>query len=75
VYASDAFLELTGYPREEVLGRNCRFLQGPGTDQAVVQKIRDAIKGGDEITVGGARACASRRASGPGARGLEPCAS
>ena len=27
VYASDAFLELTEYPREEVLGRNCRFLQ------------------------------------------------
>jgi uncharacterized protein (DUF1786 family) len=36
-----------------VLGRNCRFLQGPGTDQAVVQKIREAIKTGDEITVGG----------------------
>jgi PAS domain-containing protein len=52
VYASDAFLELTEYPREEVLGRNCRFLQGPGTDAAVVQKIRDAIKAGDEITVG-----------------------
>lgn len=27
VFASDAFLELTEYPREEVLGRNCRFLQ------------------------------------------------
>lgn len=27
VFASDAFLELTGFPREEVLGRNCRFLQ------------------------------------------------
>lgn len=51
VYASDAFLELTEYPREEVLGRNCRFLQGPGTDQDVVQKVRDAIKTGDELTV------------------------
>lgn len=51
VYASDAFLELTEYPREEVLGRNCRFLQGPGTDQATVQKIRDAIKSGEETTV------------------------
>jgi PAS domain-containing protein len=27
VFASDAFLDLTGFPREEVLGRNCRFLQ------------------------------------------------
>ncbi|KAI8463717.1 MAG: putative blue light receptor [Monoraphidium minutum] len=51
VYASDAFLDLTEYPREEVLGRNCRFLQGPGTDQAVVQKIREAVSKGDEATV------------------------
>eukprot|EP00879_Flechtneria_rotunda_P014547 GHRR01015202.1.p1 GENE.GHRR01015202.1~~GHRR01015202.1.p1 ORF type:complete len:698 (+),score=278.76 GHRR01015202.1:156-2249(+) len=51
VFASDAFLELTEYPREEVLGRNCRFLQGPGTDQATIQQIRDAIKTGEEITV------------------------
>lgn len=51
VFASDAFLELTEYPREEVLGRNCRFLQGPGTDQNTVQDIRDAIKEGAELTV------------------------
>ncbi|CAI7842784.1 unnamed protein product, partial [Closterium sp. NIES-53] len=43
VYVSDAFLELTGYTRKEVLGRNCRFLQGPGTDRGAVVKIRDAI--------------------------------
>eukprot|EP00798_Chlamydomonas_sp_ICE-L_P007878 gene7878-1088_t len=51
VFASDAFLDLTGYKREEVLGRNCRFLQGPATDQNTVSAIRDAIKTGAEITV------------------------
>nr|AML79008.1 putative LOV domain-containing protein [Heliotropium calcicola] len=51
IYASDSFLELTEYTREEILGRNCRFLQGPETDQATVQKIRDAIREQREITV------------------------
>ncbi|KXZ43471.1 hypothetical protein GPECTOR_89g491 [Gonium pectorale] len=51
VFASDAFLELTGYSREDVLGRNCRFLQGPGTDRVTVDQIRDAIRTGTEITV------------------------
>ncbi|GAA6002185.1 uncharacterized protein JCM10292_000797 [Rhodotorula paludigena] len=36
VYASETFLRLTGYNNEEVVGRNCRFLQAPG-DQEVVQ--------------------------------------
>nr|AML77605.1 putative LOV domain-containing protein [Equisetum hyemale] len=44
VYASDAFLHLTGYSRNDVVGRNCRFLQGPGSDPLVVQQIRDCIK-------------------------------
>nr|AML76430.1 putative LOV domain-containing protein [Chaetopeltis orbicularis] len=43
VHASDAFLELSGYPREEVIGRNCRFLQGPGTDPGEVSRLRAAI--------------------------------
>ncbi len=51
VFASDAFLELTGFLREEVLGRNCRFLQGPGTDRAVVGQIKLAIEKGEECTV------------------------
>ncbi|GMH16310.1 hypothetical protein Nepgr_018151 [Nepenthes gracilis] len=51
IFASDSFLELTEYTREEVLGRNCRFLQGPDTDQATVQNIRDAIREQREITV------------------------
>ncbi|KAL2536893.1 Phototropin-2 [Forsythia ovata] len=51
IFASDSFLELTEYAREEILGRNCRFLQGPETDQATVSKIRDAIRQQREITV------------------------
>nr|AML79023.1 putative LOV domain-containing protein [Leucobryum albidum] len=51
IFASDDFLELTEYTREEILGRNCRFLQGPDTDQKTVKQIRDAIKENRDITV------------------------
>ncbi|WOK91961.1 LOV domain-containing protein [Canna indica] len=51
IFASDSFLELTEYTREEILGRNCRFLQGPETDQATVARIRDAIREQREVTV------------------------
>ncbi|PKA51098.1 Phototropin-2 [Apostasia shenzhenica] len=51
IFASDSFLELTEYSREEILGRNCRFLQGPETDQVTVSKIREAIREQREITV------------------------
>lgn len=51
IFASDSFLELTEYSREEILGRNCRFLQGPETDKGIVAKIRDAIREQREITV------------------------
>lgn len=43
VYVNAAFSEMTGYRSNEVLGRNCRFLQGPGTDPAAVRRIRDAL--------------------------------
>jgi PAS domain S-box-containing protein len=44
VFSNDAFSQLTGYAREEILGRNCRFLQGPRTDLGAVGKIRDAVE-------------------------------
>ncbi|XP_074267833.1 phototropin-1 [Silene latifolia] len=51
IFASDSFLELTEYCREEILGRNCRFLQGPETDPETVRKIRDAIDNEKDVTV------------------------
>ncbi len=44
VYANPAFLTLSGYSEEEVLGRNCRFLHGPGSDPGAVQVLREAIR-------------------------------
>jgi hypothetical protein len=43
VFANPAFYRITGYPPGEVLGRNCRFLQGPGTDRDAVLAIRHAL--------------------------------
>lgn len=43
VYVNAAFLELTGYDESEVLGRNCRFLQGPETDRQATARVRRAL--------------------------------
>jgi PAS domain S-box-containing protein len=51
VYASQGFLGLTGYVLDQVLGRNCRFLQGPDTDPKSVDKIRKGIENGEDTTV------------------------
>ena len=51
VFVNPAFLRLTGYSSEDVLGRNCRFLQGVESDQAAVHTLRDAIAAGRETTV------------------------
>lgn len=44
VFANPGFSGLTGFTPDEILGRNCRFLQGPATDPAVVQSIHEAIQ-------------------------------
>ncbi len=51
VLANQAFLDLTGYAADEVIGRNCRFLQGPKTDPAAIQKIRDALAAGTDFDI------------------------
>jgi PAS domain S-box-containing protein len=49
VYASDEFYRLTGYSRDNVLGHNCRFLQGPKTKRESTQRLKKAIDAGEEI--------------------------
>ncbi|MBY0336384.1 MAG: response regulator [Acetobacteraceae bacterium] len=51
VFCNPAFSKITGYPPEEVLGRNCRFLQGPGTEKDTVRALRRAIAERQPITV------------------------
>ncbi|CAH2045722.1 unnamed protein product [Thlaspi arvense] len=51
VYASDAFLTLTGYKRQEVLGQNCRFLSGVDTDSSVLYEMKECILEGQPCTV------------------------
>lgn len=49
VYVNAAFTELTGYEPADVLGRNCRFMQGPDTDPRSVTRIRQALADGQPI--------------------------
>ncbi|WOV84286.1 PAS domain-containing protein [Sporosarcina jeotgali] len=51
IYANRTFETMTGYPLSETIGQNCRFLQGPGTDQLAIQQLRDAIRKKNEITI------------------------
>ena len=51
VYANEAFVHTTGYARSAVIGRNCRFLQGDGTDKAAVDVLRAAIEADQNVAV------------------------
>ena len=51
VFANDAFLKLSGYARDEVMGRNCRFLQGPQTDRRAIAAVRDAIEANTDVSI------------------------
>ena len=51
VFINDAFCRLSGYAREEILGRNCRFLQGPETDPDTVRRIRAAVAAAESIEI------------------------
>ncbi len=51
IYASPGFERLTGYSQAEVLGKNCRFLQGPETDQVTIAQMRAVIQEGRGCSV------------------------
>ncbi|KAB0677815.1 PAS domain-containing protein [Aureimonas leprariae] len=51
VFCNDAFTHLTGYARDEILGRNCRFLQGPATRDEDVARVRHAIGRRESVQV------------------------
>ncbi|MBT2771211.1 EAL domain-containing protein [Halomonas sp. ISL-60] len=51
VYVNAAFERITGYSRSQVLGRNCRFLQGNETDPATIKQLREGVTEQREVHV------------------------
>ena len=51
VYVNPAFEKTTGYPMEEVIGRNCRFLQGEDRDQPALEELRACLREGQECRI------------------------
>lgn len=50
IYASEEFYNFTGYSSNFVIGTNCRFLQGPKTEQHSVRRLRQATEEGQELS-------------------------
>ncbi|MEH3107457.1 MAG: histidine kinase famiy protein [Sphingomonas fennica] len=51
VFANPAFMSMTGYDWDELVGRNCRLLQGPETDQDTISELRRSIEQRRETAV------------------------
>lgn len=51
IYLNDAYVEMTGYSKEYVLGRNCRFLQGPDTEEEPIAEMSKAIEKQEPVSV------------------------
>ena len=51
IYVNRGFENLTGYTKADVIGRNCRFLQGKDTDREAVRRIREAIDNGTPLLI------------------------
>jgi PAS domain S-box-containing protein len=51
VYANAAFEMITGYEQDEIIGRNCRFLQGDDREQPEIDRIREALRTQQPVTV------------------------
>ncbi|MCC5906807.1 MAG: PAS domain S-box protein [Balneolaceae bacterium] len=51
IFFNRAFQELTGYEKDEILGRNCRFLQNDDHNQEPVKKLREHIDRGEPVKV------------------------
>jgi PAS domain S-box-containing protein len=51
IFCNSAFSQLTGYERDELIGKNCRLLQGEDTDPKAISKIRDAVAAEQDVSV------------------------